>query len=568
MRQISIEMTPREVESAQRRFRTALERKSPETIRAYQSAARHFGRYIGVVKAKPSDVIAKLIMLSRIEAETLVEEYIKWMDEDEELAPSTINTYLSALKFFVRIARKVGWCEWQLDVDGLKNSIVKDVQGVSPEDLEGILEIISVGNDKHILRLRLVVFMLSFMGLRISSILTLDFENIDFDKNGAWFKMKGHGSKRIFKTIPPLTLEAMDEWIEYRGEQDGPLVINFTNGKRITRQSIDKILKQLGKKAELDRPLHAHSFRHFAATEGLEITDGNRHQVMRLTEHTSDRMLERYDDKRQDLGGELSKKLESKYLLNEEPVEEGEEEEDEDDDIISAASIDDEEEDQEKIETGYEPLDLALDGGLVPGQVVAVAGAPGLGKSTLLQHACGKLAKHGKVLYASGEQGQKDLISTLRRLEIRSRRMLIMCSRRLENIVAKAQKLGVITLVIDSINCMSVADCKGQAGGTSQMKACTDLLIETAKAHEISIVLVSHVTKDGDLAGPRAVEHLVDTVLYFEGEDSLPQRQVRASKNRFGSTMNKGYMKMTEKGLIPYESPRKKKKKRKTLTDG
>ena len=561
LRDIKIEMSPREVESAQRRFRTALERKSPETMRAYQSAARHFGRYIGIVKAKPSDVIGRLIVLSRIEAETLVEEYIKWMDEKEELAPSTINTYLAAIRFFVRIARKVGWCEWQLDVDGLKNSLVKDVEGVSPEELNLILEFISEGNDKHVLRLRMIIFMLAFMGLRISSVLTLDIEHVDFEKRGAWFKMKGKGAKRTFKTIPPLTIEAMEEWIEYRGEDDGPLVVNFTNGKRITRQSVDEKLKSIGKRVGLDKPLHAHSFRHFVATEGLEMTDGNRHQVMRLTEHSSDKMLERYDDKRLDLGGELSAKIESKFLLKNEYGEEGEP--DDGVEIMSAASIDDIEGEEEKIEIGYKPLDLVLDGGVTPGQVIALAGAPGLGKSTALQHGAASLAKKsGKVLYNSGEQGLRDLVGTLKRLDIRQRRLLIMSEKRLEVVISKAVKLGVSCLIVDSINCMSTADSRGQPGGTAQMKACSDKLIDMAKKSEIVVFIICHVTKDGDLAGPRAVEHLVDTVLHFEGEDEMSSRQIRASKNRFGSTMGKGYMKMTDKGLIPYKSPTEKKKRR------
>ena len=563
LRDIKVEMSPREIESAQRRFRTALERKSPETIRAYQSAARHFGRYIGVIKAKPSDVIARIITLSRIEAETLVEEYIKWMDEEEELAPSTINTYLAALKFFVRIARKVGWCEWQLDVDGLKNSIVKDVEGVNPTELEAILEFVGEGNDKHILRLRMIIFMLSFMGLRISSILTLDLDHLDFEKKGAWFKMKGKGSKRIFKTIPPMTIESIEEWIEYRGEEEGPLVQNFTNGERITRQSVDKKLKLLGKKVGLDRPLHAHSFRHFVATEGLELTDGNRHKVMQLTEHESDRMLGRYDDKRLDLGGDLSAQIESKFLLKN-LAEEGDEEDDVE--IMSAASIDDVEAEEDKIEIGYSPLDIVLGGGVVPGQVIALAGAPGLGKSTALQHGAGCLAKRsGKVLYNSGEQGLKDLVGTLKRLDIRARRLLIMSNTRLEIVISKAISLGVTCLIVDSINCMTTEESRGQPGGTSQMKACSDALIKMAKKNEIVVFIICHVTKDDALAGPRAVEHLVDTVLHFEGEENLPQRQVRASKNRFGATMSKGYMRMTDKGLIPYVSPRKKKKKRKTF---
>lgn len=560
LRDVKLEMSAHEVESAQRRFRIALERKSPETIRAYQAAARSFGRYIGVIKAKPSDVIGRLIVLSRIEAETLVEEYISWMDKVEELAPSTINTYLAALRFFVRIARKVGWCDWQLDVDGLKNEIIKDVEGVSPEELELILEFIGEGNDKHVLRLRMIIFLLAFMGLRISSILTLDLEHIDFEKKGAWFKMKGKGSKRVFKTVPPLTLEAIEEWIEYRGDEEGPLVPNFTNGKRITRQSVDKKLKVIGRRVQVRRPLHAHSFRHFVATEGLEITDGNRHKVMRLTEHSSDRMLERYDDKRQDLGGELATQIEAKFLIKDQYTDE---DDDDDVEIMSAASIDDMDVEEDKIEIGYSPLDLVLGGGVIPGQVIVVAGAPGLGKSTALQHGAGALAKKaGKVLYNSGEQGLRDLVGTLKRLDIRARRLLIMNNTRLETVIGKAIQLGVTCLIVDSINCMSSEDSRGQCGGPSQMKVCSDKLIKMAKEHQIVVFLVCHVTKDGDVAGPRAVEHLVDTVLHFEGEDGLPNRSIKASKNRFGSTQVKGFMKMTDKGLIPYKSPRQKKKER------
>lgn len=563
LRDLKIQMSTREIESAQRRFKSALERKSPETIRSYQSAARSFGRYIGIVKAKPSDVIARLIILSRIEAETLVEAYIKWMDEDEELAPSTINLYLAALKFFVRTARRVGWCEWQLDVDGLKNSIIKDVEGVSPEELLQILDLIGDGNDKHALRLRMIIFMLAFIGLRISSILTLDLEHIDFEKRGAWFKMKGERAKRVFKTIPPITFETIEEWVEeFRGEEEGPLVINFTNGKRLRRQSVDKKLKEIGAKLGLERPLHAHSFRHFVATEGLEMTDGNRHKVMRLTEHSSDKMLERYDDKRLDLGGQLSKDIEAKFLISK-GMDEEEDEDDNDVDVISAASIDDMEDELEKTAIGYEPLDIVLDGGISEGQVIALAGAPGLGKSTVLQHGGGSLARRaGKVLYVSGEQGQKDLVNTLRRLDIRARRLLIMHSTRLETVVAKAKKLGVMCLIVDSINCMVSDVSRGQPGGSAQMKSCSDALIRLAKAEQLTVFVVCHVTKDGDISGPRAVEHLVDTVLHFEGEASLPPRIIKASKNRFGATTSRGYMKMTDKGLIPYEGPGKKNKRK------
>lgn len=557
IRPINIQMDPKQIESAQRRFKAALERKSPETIRAYQSAARHFGKYIGIPNAKPSDMIGRLVVLSRIEAETLVEEYIKWMDLEEELSPSTINTYLAALKFFVRIARKIGWCEWQLDVDGLKNSVVKDVQGVTPEELKIILDFIADGNDKHVLRMRSILYLLAFMGLRISSVLTLDMENIDFDKRGAYFKLKGDGNKRTFKSIPPLTFEALEEWIEYRGDHDGPIFVNFTNGNRIWRQAVDKKLKALGQKLGIERPLHAHSFRHFVATEGLEITDGNRHKVMRLTEHSSDKMLERYDDKRKDEGGILSRQIEAKFLLGEEKVEEyGEDGEEDDIEIISAASIDESEEEEEKIETGYYPLDVVLDGGIVSGQVVALAGAPGLGKSTVLQHGGAALARGaGKVLYVSSEQGTKDLVGTLRRLEIRARRFFIMSETSVEKVIVKARKLSVVALIVDSVNCMVSSESKGQPGGGAQMKVCTNALIAAAKENDMTVFVVCHVTKDGDISGPRAVEHNVDTVLHFRGEDGLPQREMKASKNRFGSTMKRGYMKMTDKGLVPYDPP-------------
>lgn len=561
IRPISIQMDPKQIESAQRRFKAALERKSPETIRAYQSAARHFGKYIGIPKAKPSDMIARLVVLSRIEAETLVEEYIKWMDLEEELSPSTINTYLAALKFFVRIARKIGWCEWQLDVDGLKSAVVKDVEGVSPEELKIILDFISEGNDKHVLRMRAILYLLAFMGLRISSVLTLDIEHIDFDKRGGFFKLKGDGNKRTFKTIPPLTFEALEEWIEYRGDHDGPIFVNFTNGNRIWRQAVDKKLKVLGQKLGIERRLHAHSFRHFVATEGLELTDGNRHKVMRLTEHSSDRMLERYDDKRKDEGGILSRQIEAKFLLGETDNEEKDEEE-EDVEIISAASIDDSEEEEEKIETGYYPLDVVLDGGIASGQVIALAGAPGLGKSTMLQHGGESLARGaGKVLYVSSEQGTKDLIGTLRRLGIRSRRFFIMSETSIEKVIAKARKLSVIALIVDSVNCMTSGNSKGQPGGGAQMKACSNALIAAAKENDMTVFVVCHVTKDGDISGPRAVEHNVDTVLHFRGEDGLPQREVKASKNRFGSTMKRGYMKMTDKGLVPYDPPGRNRRK-------
>jgi integrase/archaellum biogenesis ATPase FlaH len=548
--------TKEQVEQAERRFRSAFERKSPETIETYCGAAIHFGRFLGIKKASVTEIIYRFIPLSRNEAETLIENYIKWMDENLELAPSTINTYLSALKFFLKTSFKVGWLDYEINVDGVKPATIKDVRGPTSDEIEKILDVVDELEGRNANRDRLLVYMLLFMGLRVSSVLTLDTEHLDMSRKGANFRLKGGGKIRKFKSIPPKTWEALEDWMnqKYRGEEwgPGPIITNFQNGKRLSRQSVDRILKKIGKDAGIELKLHAHAFRHASATEGLEVQEGNIRSVMNMTDHKSEAVFHRYDDDSYDRAGETMRKLEKKFLKGNKI---------DDDDVVSAAEATDNDTEYHRIESGFVSFDRVIGGGVVPehGHTICIAGAPGLGKSTVLQQAANGLAKYFKVMYASGEQTKNDILATLKRINCMHRNLLIMVSDDLEKITAKAEEFNVKVLIVDSVSCVKLDAVNGSPGNPSQIKACAKYLVNFAKMQndERCVMMVSHVTKSGGVAGPRFLEHIVDTMLFFEGDDKGNMRKLRASKNRLGSTAQVCEMQMSAKGLIDLSKIRK-----------
>lgn len=205
--------------------------------------------------------------------------------------------------------------------------------------------------------------------------------------------------------------------------------------------------------------------------------------------------------------------------------------------------------------TGVGELNRVLGGGLVKGSLVLLCGDPGIGKSTLLLQICEKLAMNMTVLYVSGEESAYQLKMRAKRLGVDSEKLLIMTQTDAEQIAEfiRAEKPDVV--MIDSVQTMSISDISSSAGSVTQVRECTNLFMRTAKNNDISIILVGHVNKDGNIAGPKVLEHIVDTVLYFEGERNLSYRILRAAKNRFGSTNEIGVFEMTGKGLKEIESP-------------
>nr|WP_024838291.1 DNA repair protein RadA [Clostridium sp. 12(A)] len=211
---------------------------------------------------------------------------------------------------------------------------------------------------------------------------------------------------------------------------------------------------------------------------------------------------------------------------------------------------------QDRMKTGYEELDRVLGGGVVKGSLVLVGGDPGIGKSTLLLQVCRNLAASGqKVLYISGEESLKQIKLRGNRIGEITGDLLFLCETSLELIegVIREEKPDVV--IIDSIQTMFREEVSSAPGSVSQVRESTNILLQIAKGSGIAVFIVGHVTKEGVVAGPRVLEHMVDTVLYFEGERSASYRIIRGVKNRFGSTNEIGVFEMVESGLAEVANP-------------
>ena len=209
----------------------------------------------------------------------------------------------------------------------------------------------------------------------------------------------------------------------------------------------------------------------------------------------------------------------------------------------------------ERIATGIGEFDRALGGELVAGGVVLIGGDPGIGKSTLLLQALSLLAATNKVLYVSGEESGEQVALRARRLGLETRALQLMAEINLERILATLQAEQPQVAVIDSIQTLWSDQLSSAPGSVAQVRECAAQLTRLAKQSGITIILVGHVTKDGALAGPRVLEHIVDTVLYFEGDTHSSFRLVRAVKNRFGAVNELGVFAMTDKGLKGVNNP-------------
>lgn len=205
--------------------------------------------------------------------------------------------------------------------------------------------------------------------------------------------------------------------------------------------------------------------------------------------------------------------------------------------------------------TGLSELDRALGGGLVDGGVILIGGDPGVGKSTLLLQAMSALASVVPVLYVTGEESAEQVALRARRLELPTEGVDLLAEIQLEHITKTLLERKPKVAVIDSIQTLYSAQLSAAPGSVSQVRECAAQLTRLAKQHGIAIVLIGHVTKDGSLAGPRVLEHIVDTVLYFEGDPQSSYRLVRAFKNRFGAVNELGVFAMTDKGLRGVTNP-------------
>ncbi len=211
--------------------------------------------------------------------------------------------------------------------------------------------------------------------------------------------------------------------------------------------------------------------------------------------------------------------------------------------------------DIQRTPTGHEELDRVLGGGIVPGGVVLIGGDPGIGKSTLLLQAAESLSNRLNVLYVTGEESGAQVAMRARRLGLSGANVQVMAEIQLERILATIAQHELAFVIIDSIQTLYSDQLTSAPGSVAQVRECAAHLTRTAKATGCAMVLVGHVTKEGALAGPRVLEHIVDTVLYFEGDTHSSFRLVRAIKNRFGAVNEIGVFAMTEKGLKGVTNP-------------
>jgi DNA repair protein RadA/Sms len=211
---------------------------------------------------------------------------------------------------------------------------------------------------------------------------------------------------------------------------------------------------------------------------------------------------------------------------------------------------------EQRTSTCIKELDRVLGGGVVSGSVILIGGDPGIGKSTLILQALSGLSKkYGKVLYVSGEESPEQIKIRADRLSVNSEDIILLSETSLESVIHTASKLIPKAMVIDSIQTAYTEEMVSAPGSVSQVRECAAKLMLFAKRSNIPVFLVGHVTKEGAIAGPRVLEHIVDTVLYFEGDRGHPYRILRTVKNRFGSTNEIGIFEMSGSGLLEVENP-------------
>lgn len=211
--------------------------------------------------------------------------------------------------------------------------------------------------------------------------------------------------------------------------------------------------------------------------------------------------------------------------------------------------------DELRFHTGMDELDRVLGGGAVKGSLVLVGGAPGIGKSTLMLQICDNLCRFAKVLYVSGEESERQIKLRAQRLGIMGTDLYLYSETSLEEIISAVEAQRPDILIVDSIQTIYNSESTSSPGSVAQVKECTMALMQLAKGHGITIFVVGHINKEGSLAGPKVLEHIVDCVLHFEGDEHSSYRILRAAKNRFGATNEIGVFEMGDQGLTEVPNP-------------
>ena len=211
--------------------------------------------------------------------------------------------------------------------------------------------------------------------------------------------------------------------------------------------------------------------------------------------------------------------------------------------------------DELRFETGLSELDRVLGGGAVQGSLVLVGGAPGIGKSTLMLQICDNLCRFAKVLYVSGEESERQIKLRAERLKVRSENLYLLAETDLGDILEAVAELKPDVVIVDSIQTMYNGELATSPGSVGQVKDCTMALMQMAKGQGVTVFVIGHVNKEGSIAGPKVLEHMVDCVLYFEGDSHMSYRILRAAKNRFGATNEIGVFEMGDEGLAQVPNP-------------
>lgn len=211
--------------------------------------------------------------------------------------------------------------------------------------------------------------------------------------------------------------------------------------------------------------------------------------------------------------------------------------------------------DRQRYGTGLKELDRVLGGGIVRGGLMLIGGDPGIGKSTLLLQICEHLGAEHTILYVSGEESEGQIKLRADRLGVSGEQLLVLCENDMDTVLSSIQEEKPDVVIIDSIQTMNLAEVASASGSVTQVRECTSAIMRLAKRLDISAFIVGHVNKDGAIAGPKVMEHIVDCVLYFEGDRHSSYRLLRCVKNRYGSTNEIGVFEMGESGLVEVENP-------------
>ena len=211
--------------------------------------------------------------------------------------------------------------------------------------------------------------------------------------------------------------------------------------------------------------------------------------------------------------------------------------------------------DEHRYDTGCKELNRVLGGGIVKGSLILLGGDPGIGKSTVLMQICQFMGSSLKILYVSGEESKRQLKLRANRLGVNSPNLYVMTETDVEVVCEQIKNVNPDLVMVDSIQTMNLTELNSSPGSVTQVRECTNMLMRTAKGMDVPMFVVGHVNKEGSIAGPKVLEHIVDTVLHFEGDKQMACRILRAVKNRYGSTNEIGVFEMTDKGLKEVENP-------------